>query len=154
MKAFSPTNTNSWSPASELNNPKRARTARPRVMRALMRANKTNGGLPMNEITTTDLSKFGSREKAMAAELLTAMSNHGLPDDFNDDETTVMMNMNSGNVFLTNSDCQVAMMNGDKLESFYSCPECGHEGFFEEMEHDGSGECMRYYREIKKAQVA
>ncbi len=95
----------------------------------------------------TDLSQFGYREKKMAAILLTEMCN-GLPDDFNDDEVTVMMNTGSGNVFLTNSDYQVAMMNGDNLESFYSCPMCGHEGFKDEMQHDGSAECTRYLREI------
>lgn len=97
--------------------------------------------------TTTDLSEFGYRERKMAAELLTA-SCKGLPDDFDDDGVTVMMNKNSGNVFLTNSDFQVAMMNGENLESFYSCPECGHEGFKDEMQHDGDVECRRYLREI------
>jgi hypothetical protein len=98
--------------------------------------------------TTTDISKFGWRERRMAAELLTASCDNGFPDDFNDDEVTIMMNDQSGNVFLTNSDFQVAMMNGDKLESFYSCPECGHEGFKDEMEHDGGAECQRYLTEI------
>jgi hypothetical protein len=86
-----------------------------------------------HEITTTDLSKFGWRERRIAAELLTASCDYGFPDDFADDEVQIMMNTQSGNVFLTNADFQVAMMNGDKLESFYSCPECGHEGFKEEM---------------------
>lgn len=110
---------------------------------------------------TTNLAEFGNREKAMAAKLLTAMTDHGLPIDFNDDEVTIMLNPNSGNVFLTNSDYQVAMLNDyGKLESFYSCPECGHEGFLEDMKHENgasgdpvnkSAECKRYYREIKKA---
>jgi len=98
--------------------------------------------------TTTDLSQFGWRERRMAAELLTASCDKGFPEDFNDDEVVIMMNSNSGNVFLTNSDYQVAMMNGDKLESFYSCPECGHEGFAEDMAHDGNAECKRYLQEI------
>jgi hypothetical protein len=111
----------------------------------------------MEEITTTDLAQFGHREKAMAADLLKAMGK-GLPEDFYEDGVTVMMNKNSGNVFLTNSDYQVAMMNGGKLESFYSCPECGHEGFFEDMKHENeasgdpvnqSKECKRYYKDIK-----
>lgn len=102
----------------------------------------------MNEITTTDMAKFGSRERKLAAKLLTASVEQGFPNDFNDDEVTVTMNTNSGNVFLTNSDFQVAMMNGNKLESFYSCPECGHEGFKEEMDHEGGKECRRYLKEI------
>jgi len=97
---------------------------------------------------TSDLSKFGWRERRMAAELLTASCDNGFPDDFAYDEVTIAMNMGSGYVFLTNADYQVAMMNGDKLESFYSCPECGHEGFKGEMEHDGSAECQSYLRDI------
>ena len=85
-------------------------------------------------MTTTNLSDFGHRERAMAEELLHAWNSGKLPEDFYDDEVTIMMNTYSGNVFLTNSEYQVAMMNGDTLEMFYSCPECGHEGFKEEFE--------------------
>lgn len=103
----------------------------------------------MNEITTTDLSKFGARERQMAEDLLRTWREQGLPEDFSDDEVTIMMNLNSGNVFLTNSDFQVAMMNGDKLESFYSCPYCGHEGFKEDMEHTPKDQdCTDYLIEI------
>lgn len=98
--------------------------------------------------TTTDLSKFGWREKRIASKLLDAACK-GLPDDFEDDEVTVMMNTKSGNVFLTNAEYQVAMLNGDKLESFYSCPICGHEGFAEEMDHnDDNEECQQYLKDI------
>jgi hypothetical protein len=101
-------------------------------------------------VVTHNLSEFGSRERKMTEELLKAWREQGLPDDFYDDETVVAMNKNSGNVFLTNSDYQVAMMNGDKLESFYSCPQCGHEGFLDEMEHEGNSDCQEYLNEIKK----
>ncbi len=101
------------------------------------------------EITTTDFSKFGSRERKMAEALLRASREQGFPEDFEDNETTIMMNMNSGYVFFTNSEFQVAMMNGDKLESFYSCPECGHEGFKDEMEHgEDDPECQRFLKNI------
>ena len=43
------------------------------------------------------------------------------------------MNFYSGNVFLTNTDYQVAMMNGDTLESFYTDFETGEEGFKDEL---------------------
>lgn len=104
--------------------------------------------------TTTDLAKFGFREIKMAAELLNAWVEHGLPDDFSDDEVTVMMNQNSGNVFLTNSEYQVAMMNGDKLESFYSSPYEGKEGFFDDLlpEYlDMHIEDQEWFREIAEA---
>lgn len=84
-------------------------------------------------MTTTDLSKFGYRELEMQKELLDSMKNDGLPEDFNDDEVQVMFNQNSGYVFLTNSDMQVAMINENKLESWYSSPYEGREGFFNEL---------------------
>jgi hypothetical protein len=101
-----------------------------------------------DEIVTSDLSRFGSRERKMVEDLLRAWREQGLPEDFYDDEVVPMMNMNNGNVFLTNSDYQVATMNGDKLEYFYSCPECGHEGFKEDMQHEGSYHCKRYLHDI------
>lgn len=104
----------------------------------------------MENIITTDLTKFGYREREMAEELLKAWREQGLPEDFEENKVVIMMNINSGYVFLTNSDYQVAMMNDDKLESFYTCPYCGHEGFIEDMEHEPDDEeCSRYLEEIK-----
>ena len=102
-------------------------------------------------MTTTDLTKIGYRERKMAAKLLIAWNKGELPEDFYEEEVTIMMNQNSGNVFLTNADSQVAMMdNYDELKSWYSCPYCGHEGFLEDMEHEPEGEeCLRYLEEIK-----
>jgi hypothetical protein len=100
------------------------------------------------DVVTSDLSQFGYRERKMAAELLTASVEQGFPQDFDDEGVTVAMNGNSGNVFLTNANYEVAMMNGPKLESFYSCPECGHEGFKEDMTHEGGAECARYLKDI------
>lgn len=100
--------------------------------------------------TTTDFSKFGWRERGLAVDLLKASCEKGFPDNFEDDEVTIMMNQNSGNVFFTNAEFQVAMMNGDDLESFYSCPICGHEGFLDEMDHnEDDEECQEYLNNIK-----
>ena len=107
----------------------------------------------MNEITTTNLAEFGARERIKARKLLEAWENQGLPKDFNDDAVTIMMNKNSGNVFLTNSDYQVAMLTDDDgLESFYSCPICGEEGFFDEVKGHQSDnkECREWVRDIKR----
>ena len=91
----------------------------------------------MDDIVTSDMGKFGLREIEMAKELMTAWVEQGLPEDFDQDGAKVAMNMNSGYVFLTNDEYQVAMMNGDVLESFYSCPECDAEGFAEDVGWDG-----------------
>jgi hypothetical protein len=101
---------------------------------------------------TTDLSKFGYKEWEELRKIVDAMLDHGLPKDFERDGLHPMFNMNSGNVFLTNSEYQVAMLNGEKLESFYSCPECGHEGFLEEIgKENGHGYadgCWEWVKEI------
>jgi hypothetical protein len=107
----------------------------------------------MKEIITTDFSKFGGRERRMAEELLKASREQGFPDDFEDDQITIMFNMESSKVFFTNSEFQVAMMNEDKLESFYACPGCGHEGFKDEMNHNGNSECTRYLKDIGVIQI-
>lgn len=112
-----------------------------------------------DEITTTDLSKFGNREKAMAADLLKAMTDSrsdGLPEDFEDSEVTVMMNLNSGNVFLTNSEYQCAMLtNEGKIESFYNTPYSGYEGFYDdlmaEVDGDWNTEDIEYLKELAEA---
>lgn len=83
--------------------------------------------------TTTDLTQFGYRERKLAEDLLKAWREQGLPKDFYEDKITIMFNTYSGCVFLTNSEYQVAMLNGDKLESFYTDFETGEEGFKEEL---------------------
>ncbi len=95
------------------------------------------------EITTTDLADFGSRERRMLEELLAAWRTQGLPEDFDQDQVQAMMNRNSGHVFLTNAECQCAMMNGDKLEIWHHCSNCGHEGFADDcqLNDDGCNEC-------------
>ncbi len=103
-------------------------------------------------MTTTNFAEFGYREQEMAEELLREMRLQGLPEDFYDEEVTVMFNTYSGNVFLTNSDYQVAMINGDKLESFYTLPYSGEEGFLEDLleldlDYD---EDKEYLKEIQK----
>jgi len=95
------------------------------------------------EVTTSNLADFGSRERWMLVELLTAWDKQGLPDDFYEEDTVAMMNRNSGFVFLTNSEYQTAMMNGDKLEMWHNCSNCGHEGFQEDcqLNDNGCNEC-------------
>lgn len=101
----------------------------------------------MYDVTTTDLADFGFREIKMLRDLLDAWVNKGLPDDFEGNEVRAMMNKNSGNVFLINSEYEVCMESDGVLCSFYSCPECGHEGFAEEMREDGEDCCREYMTE-------
>ncbi len=93
--------------------------------------------------TTTNLADFGYIEITGLIKLLIALCEQGLPDDFDNTDVHPMMNKNSGNVFLTNDNYEVAMLNGDKLETWYHCGNCGHEGFAEDcqLNDDGCNEC-------------
>ena len=92
-----------------------------------------------------------ARERRMVMEILQEWQAHGLPDDFSGVGSGVKFafNRNSGNVFLVNDEYQVAMLNGGKLESFYTSPYAGREGFFEELAleyadmHEDDQEWMR-----------
>ena len=90
-----------------------------------------------SEIMTTDLAKFGVRELREAAELLTAYCEGARPADFDADGVTVMFNMHSGMVFLTNAEYQVAVSDGQgDLASFYTSPYEGHEGTLFDLRAD------------------
>jgi hypothetical protein len=93
------------------------------------------------EITTTNLADFGYSEREELIRLLRAWHEKGLPEDFYNDQVTAMFNRNSGCVFLTNNDYQAAMMNGNKLETWYNCSNCGHEGFKEDCQLNDEGYC-------------
>lgn len=97
-----------------------------------------------DEIVTSDWSKFGYQEIEEAKELLShikEIDNYG--------KVEVMFNTHSGYVFLSDEDYKTWMMNGDKIEEWYSCPYCGHEGFLEDMDHESEEEeCTRYMEEI------
>jgi hypothetical protein len=88
--------------------------------------------------TTTNLADFGMREIEMLRDILDSWIKKGLPDDFGTNEVVPMLNKNSGYVFLTNDEYDVCMLVGGVLCSIYSCPECGHEGFAEDMREDGA----------------
>ena len=96
------------------------------------------------EIVTDDWSKFGYREIKMAKELLSHVKE---VDSYG--KLTVFFNMESGCVFLSDEDYRSWMMNGDKLEEWFLCPYCGHEGFKGDMYHEPEDEeCTEYLREI------
>ena len=87
---------------------------------------------------TEDLADFGFREQEEAKDLFQAWRESGLPIDFENNGVKIAFNMNSGYVFLTNSEYQVAMCvqgenNKLELQSFYSSPYEGREGFFDEL---------------------
>ena len=89
----------------------------------------------MSDVYTEDLSEIlgYAREREMVRDILNAWGDYGLPDDFDGDGVKIGFNRQSGNVFLVNSDYQCCMVKGARLESFYSSPYQGIEGFFDEL---------------------
>jgi hypothetical protein len=82
---------------------------------------------------TEDLSEFGYREISLLCELLNAWVTNGLPEHFGTGGVKPALNKMSGYVFLTNEDYEVAMLNGNTLEAFYSLPYSGEEGFLADL---------------------
>jgi len=74
-----------------------------------------------------------SRERHILIDIMRAWGDHGLPDDFNDGGVRPAFNRSSGHVFLVNAEYQVAMLRDGRLESWYSCPYGGEEGFFDDL---------------------
>lgn len=102
-------------------------------MKIMSNNDKRNVMASSNDPTTTNLADFGMREIEELRDILTAWLDHGLPDDFYEEGVVPMFNRNSGNVFLTNSDYQVAMLADGKLESWYYTPYSGYEGFLDDL---------------------
>ena len=94
---------------------------------------------------TKDFSKFGQREREMASELLSA---YGTPKDDTKllgQGITVFFNPNSGYVFLSDEDYNVAIIEGDRLVDFITCPECGHEATLGDFLDDCTNDCCEEY---------
>jgi hypothetical protein len=93
---------------------------------------------------TTDMKEFGFRELQIAAELLKAYCYQ--QPAYLGSGVHLMMNRDSGYVFLVDEDGNVGMMNGKKLEQFHTCPECNAQGFAEELPDNEC--CQRYLKEV------
>jgi hypothetical protein len=105
----------------------------------------------MDKIVTKDLTEFGYRELEEAGILLQAYSEN---PSILGDKVEVFFNRNSGCVFLSDEDCNTAMMNEDNLELWHWCPECGTEGFKEDFDTGNNGSdnkcCVEYIKQFEE----
>lgn len=112
----------------------------------------------MNTITTTNIAEFGSSEILEASEILKAYAKGQYEHPYFYGEPQLMMNKNSGFVFLVDDGgegANVLMLNGENLEGFYSSPYEGLEGFFsdllEEYKRDNMHrEDMQWFEQLAK----
>jgi hypothetical protein len=105
--------------------------------------------MEQEENPTTDLSKFGGIEIETAIDLLKAYNEQGA--EYLEDNVHICFNNNSGYVFLMDEDYNVAMLNGDKLEQWFYCPNCGFEGFKGDfIKHSKDKECREYIKQVNQ----
>jgi len=104
---------------------------------------------------TTDISKMDLSE---VTDMLTAFQQENTTNLFKaswyDEETIPTLNEESGYCFLTNSDYQVAMMNGKTLSMFLNCGECGNEDLeqdFEVLMNENCEGCIQIAKDIKES---
>lgn len=89
----------------------------------------------IDPVVTSDLARFGSRERAMAADLLLAWSDLKMVDDCEiaDGDVKLSMNANSGYVFLHDEDGNEVMLNADGKMENWVLTEDNQEGFKSEF---------------------
>jgi len=119
-------------------------------MAGLIDTLNNKGQKTMNPVPnhTTNIAEFGHVEREEAGQLLTTLGTlNDKTKNFSLDGVHVMFNKMSGYVFLTNDEYQVAMLDGKELLDYYSCPDCGHEGFAHEFE-DVDSCCKDYMRDM------
>lgn len=94
----------------------------------------------MNNVVTSDFSEFGQVELEEAGRLLVNIKKiDAWPP------VEVMFNKMSGFVFITDADYRVWMMNGGEIEEFFTCPECGCEGFVsDDWCYEDSEDCYEF----------
>ena len=112
----------------------------------------------MSDYYTENIADFGYRELEQLRDILTALLENGLPDDFYDEGVRPAFNRASGDVFLTNDEYQVCMEVDGKLESFYTSPYYGTEGFYEDLledaeswDADNADEDLEWLRDIAES---
>lgn len=94
---------------------------------------------------TKDLSQFGQREKEMARDLLKVYGTFEDKTKFLGLGVEVFFNMNSGYVFLSDEDYNVAILSGGQLEDFITCPNCGMESVASEFREMNEDDCCKEY---------
>ena len=119
----------------------------------------------VDEIVTSDLSQFGRADINEAQRLLSAYLFDNETKMLNDEGIQIYMNKNSGKVFLSDEDYNVAVVKEiqegdtykDLLIDWIVCPECG----YEEDQHDFQWMaeqdteyteqcCMEHWQELKE----
>ncbi len=101
------------------------------------------------DIVTDDWKNFGHREIKAAIELLNLYNENKMTpvaEEYMGEHLRPMLNRHSGWVFLTDDDNHVFLANHEGLlDIFLSCPNCGNEGFPEELiESPECEECKEF----------
>lgn len=98
---------------------------------------------------TRNLMDFGIRELRLTARLLSLFKTDNDKTALLGDTISPEFNPESGYVFLIDADFNVAMLNGEELQDWHRCPECGVEGFLDDVERSPSPCCKQYTKQFQ-----
>ena len=88
-------------------------------------------------MNTNNISDLGSREIHMLNELNIAFNDYDfIKEGYSLEGLKWEFNMSSGYMFFVNDECEILMLDGDKLERFYTLYGTGYEGFADELLFD------------------
>jgi hypothetical protein len=106
-------------------------------------------------MTSTNFEDFGFAEIKEVSKMLALYVRGEYHNPFwTNSQVRPMMNKKSGNVFLIDSDYNVLMMNGERLEGHYILPHSGEEGFLDDFDMDEekyNREDFEYVNQIAKS---
>ena len=94
--------------------------------------NKSNDNTSKPKLTL-NLSDFNLSDLPELIKLLVAISKHGLPSNMSFKGAEILLDRESGDLFLTNEDGQIAKLYGESLKGWTYCPICGNEGFEDDL---------------------
>lgn len=95
---------------------------------------------------TQNLADFGMIERDEAGTLLKTLGSYkDKTQFFGDRGVAVEFNPMSGMVFLVDGDYNVAVMDGEFLVDFITCPNCGGESTGPDFRDDCTDECCQEY---------
>lgn len=93
-----------------------------------------------------DLSKFTFHELDEVITLLTVLRDQGVPYNCSKKNVQIVMDAETRQIFLSNDNADLMMINEGNLQKYFTCPVCQHQGFMDSlpMHNPGNDFCMSW----------
>lgn len=99
----------------------------------------------LNRPPTKNLEDFPIYALKKTADIINELIKSGFPAEFNQQGIKLELCPDSKFVYLTNDDHQVCLINTknpSSLEIFFTCGNCGHEGFYDDICYGPDDRCV------------